>query len=108
MTTTLRQVLEQFERSDGVVSLPQMARTLGIERAMLQNMIDFWVRKGKLREVGAPACTTCGGASECPFMMALPRCYELVGKDNPIVAPPAIPYACGGKDGGAKGGSCCH
>lgn len=77
MSTPLRQVLEHFEQSTGAVSLPQMASALGIERATLQNMIDYWVRKGKLREVGNPACGTCGGASGCPYIAALPRCYEL-------------------------------
>ena len=82
MATTLRQVLEQFEQSQGAVSLQQMARTLGIERGTLQNMIDYWVRKGKLREVGTPVCTTCGSASECPFVVVLPRCYELAARES--------------------------
>ncbi len=101
MSTTLRQVLEQFEQGQGAVSLPQMARTLGIERGMLQNMIEYWVRKGKLREVGTPACTTCGSAEGCPFIVALPRCYELASADSPDA--PA-PVACG--CGGSSGGSC--
>lgn len=78
MSTTLRQVLEHFENDQGAVSLPQMAQSLGIERATLQNMIDYWVRKGKLREVSALTCTTCGSASGCPFVVTLPRGYELV------------------------------
>ncbi|MEO8391569.1 MAG: FeoC-like transcriptional regulator [Chloroflexota bacterium] len=103
MSTTLRQVLEQFEQRQGAVSLPQMARSLGIERGMLQNMIEYWVRKGKLREVGTPVCTTCGSASGCPFIVVLPRCYELASADSASIPAP-MPYVCGsGKDG-----SCCH
>jgi hypothetical protein len=94
MSTTLRQVLQQFEQSQGAVSLPQMAHTLGIERGMLQNMIDFWVRKGKLREVGAPVCATCGSASACPFIVALPRCYELATEEAAVAAVP-VSCACG-------------
>jgi hypothetical protein len=103
MSTTLRQVLEQFEQSEGTVSLPQMARALGIERGTLQNMIDYWVRKGKLREVGAPACTTCGSAAACPFVVALPRCYELATAE-PAVTPATVSCGCGCDTGRAS----CH
>lgn len=91
MTTTLRQVLDHFERQSGALSLPQMARELGIERATLQNMIDYWVRKGKLREVSVPTCTTCGSAPGCPFVVALPRRYELTAAqaDEPASCPTA-------------------
>lgn len=92
-TTTLRQVLDHFEQEQGAVSLPALARTLGIERGMLQTMLDYWVRKGKLREVNAPACTTCGTASGCPFVVKLPRQYELVSENS---LDPAPSCGCGG------------
>ena len=95
MSTTLRQVLEHFEQSHGAVSLPQMARTLGIERETLQNMIEYWMRKGKLREITAPACTTCGSASRCPFIIALPRCYELVAGTESSGGVEPVNCACG-------------
>jgi len=103
MSTTLRQVLEQFEQSQGAVSLPQMAHALGIERGTLQNMIDYWVRKGKLREVGTPVCTTCGSASECPFVVALPRCYELAAGETTVQAA-LVSCSCGCNSGRAS----CH
>ncbi len=93
-TTTLRQVLDHFERGQGAVSLPQLARTLGIERGMLQTMLEYWVRKGKIREISAPACTTCGSASGCPFVVTLPRQYELVSGSEPEIPPDQSP-ACG-------------
>lgn len=96
MSSTLRQVLEQFEQNQGTLSLPQMAHRLGIERATLQNMIDYWVRKGKLREVSAPACTTCGSAAGCPFVVALPRCYELVTDSETPDSTALPPCGCGG------------
>lgn len=102
MSTTLRQVLDQFEQSQGSVSLPHMAHTLGIERGTLQNMIDYWVRKGKLREVGAQSCETCGSAAGCPFIVALPRCYELAN-EVPAAAPLSVSCACGCS---TAGGSC--
>lgn len=93
MSTILRQVLEYFETEQQAVSLNQMARTLGVERAMLQNMIDYWVRKGKLREIATPLCTTCGSASGCPFVVTLPRYYELA-RTNAHRATIPLPNAC--------------
>lgn len=87
--TMLRQVLDHFEHQSGAISLPAMARDLGVEQSMLQEMIDFWVRKGRLREVSSPVCANCAGARGCPFVYTLPRSYELNRSDTP-----AIPDAC--------------
>lgn len=95
MSTTLRQVLQHFEQNQVTLSLSQLARTLGVEQTTLQIMIDHWVRKGKLREVTAPSCTTCGSASGCPFIVALPRCYELASGGETISAPPPAACTCG-------------
>jgi hypothetical protein len=75
---TLRQVLEQFEHQSGTLSLGQMATALGVERPILQDMIDYWVRKGRLREVVDCACPSGSCSSGCPFIMAMPRSYEYV------------------------------
>jgi len=91
--TMLRQVLQHFEQRSGAISLMQMARDLGVERAVLQDMLDYWVRKGRLREVQSSACGTCGCSSKgCSLMVVLPRMYELVRDDTPANLP--IP-ACG-------------
>lgn len=86
MAGALKQVLAYFEREAGTVSLPQMARELGVERAVLQDMIDYWVRKGRLRETASPDCG-CGCSQGCPYVMSMPRQYELVRKDEVLVAP---------------------
>lgn len=95
MATALRQVLDYFDGQPGAIALPALARTLNLDRALVQEMLEYWVRKGRLREVAQPSsCTTCGGATGCPFIMALPRCYERV----PIAdaAPePVIGCGCG-------------
>jgi hypothetical protein len=83
VTTTLRQVLDIFENATGPLSLAQMAARMGIEPAMLEGMIGYWVRKGRLREVGGlPACTTCGIKGGCPYVIQMPRRYELVTGDE--------------------------
>ena len=85
MTTMLRQVLNAFEDSAGPRSLGKLAKELDIAPGMLEGMIDYWVRKGKLREAGSgtATCTTCGKATSCPFIMKLPRSYELATGDTP-------------------------
>jgi hypothetical protein len=76
----LRQVLEYFERQSDGISLSQMAQDLGLERAILQDMIDYWVRKGRLRDASTTTCTSCDCAQGCPYVIALPHHYELVGE----------------------------
>ena len=89
---TLRQVLDHFENQTGAISLPAMARELKVEQPMLQEMIDFWVRKGRLREVSSPVCGNCSGAGGCPFVYSLPRSYELARGDSADAPPASCPH----------------
>lgn len=80
----LQQVLEAFERASGPVSLDELSRELGIERGVLEGMIAFWVRKGRLREE-APGCggggagCSCGTHPDgCVFAVPGPRAITLV------------------------------
>jgi hypothetical protein len=86
MPSTLKQVLMIFEDASRPLSLLEMAQQLAIEQDTLENMIEYWVRRGRLREAGNPAsqCTSCGGKDSCPFVVKLPRRYELAtGADLP-------------------------
>lgn len=93
MASQLREVLNHFANQSVPVSINHMAHEMGIEPGVLCGMIDYWVRKGKLREVNTSGatCNTCGIRSACPFTVALPRCYELAGDHDPDP-----PCACGG------------
>ena len=94
---TLREVLNRFEHQSGTISLTGLARELQIEPPMLQEMIDYWVRKGRLREVADINCSTCGCSHGCPFVFALPRMYELVRDDGiEASAAPVCPH-CGAR-----------
>jgi len=95
LASQLSSVLDRFVNQSAPVSISQMAREMQIEPGVLHSMIDYWVRKGRLREVnsGGEACTSCGGKSGCPFIVNLPRYYEVVGENTPAAAPPC---ACGG------------
>ena len=78
----LRDVLNAFEQN-GPASLAQMSRDLEIEASALEGMIQFWVRKGKLREVCDLGCASCGAQSSCPACVLVPRRYELVTDGAP-------------------------
>jgi hypothetical protein len=96
MASQLREVLNRFDDQSRPVSLAQMAREMALEPGVLHGMIDYWVRKGKLREInsGGENCTTCGIKGACPFVIAMPRYYERV-RDNDDQPPPAC--TCGGR-----------
>ncbi len=84
----LHQVLQAIESAPGAVNLNELSQKLNIERSALDGMIQFWVRKGRLKDDSQPAqsscCSTtsscghsCSGAQECPFVMKLPRTYSI-------------------------------
>jgi hypothetical protein len=99
MTTMLRTVLNAFEHADRPRTVNQLARDLDIAPGMLEGMLAYWVRKGRLREANADLpCGSCGGADGCPFMLKLPRQYELVrpGETGTCATSPDRPRArCG-------------
>jgi hypothetical protein len=83
MASTLREVLRAFETARGPLSLNDNARDLGITPGMLDGMIDYWVRKGKIRPaVSGAACSSCASAKSCcTFSPHVPRSYMLVTGD---------------------------
>ncbi len=84
MASHLQQILSHFQGSSQALSLTELARELDLETGTVQGMIDYWVRKGKLREVGtrSTSCHVCNVQGACPFIITLPRYYELVGESN--------------------------
>ena len=77
----LREVLDAFEQA-GPLSLPQLAKRLNVEPNTLEGMIQFWVNKGKLREVSYQGCASCGVQHQCPVLIVVPRRYERVVNDD--------------------------
>ena len=98
MASQLREVLNRFGDQSAPLSINQMARDMDLEPGVLHGMIDYWVRKGKLREVNGSGegCTTCGVKGSCPFIVAMPRYYELVTDEDGPAACPAC--SCGLKN----------
>jgi hypothetical protein len=104
----LHQVLYEFENAAGPVSLNDLARRLKVDRGALDGMIQFWVRKGRIKdsyvanspalslvlneaeaavERAAPsACSglscagSCPGPQGCPYVMEMPRILSYVEK----------------------------
>ncbi len=75
----LGQLLDCFAGSPGGLSLPELSREMGISPGQTESMVEFWLRKGRIRISPEEAdCGTCGKNLDCPFMMERPRSYELV------------------------------
>ena len=85
----LRQVLDHFENSQKPLRLTVLAEELNISDGMLNEMIQYWVKKGKLREISIDSgvCYKCGTQSVCPLVVSMPRMYEIVTDDDPPVTP---------------------
>ena len=45
----LNQVLKAVEESQGPVRLQELSRKLNIDPAVLDSMLEFWIRKGRIR-----------------------------------------------------------
>jgi hypothetical protein len=78
----LREVLTAFEQG-GSMSLAEMSRRYDVAPAVLEDMIQFWVRKGRLRDAcnagGCGSCHQSGGcAASSPAATNQPHRYELV------------------------------
>lgn len=69
-----------------------MAQEMRLELSVLHSMIDYWVRKGKLREVNSrhQTCYTCGVQAGCSFVVVLPHYYELVVEGTTSADPPCV------------------
>jgi len=90
----LHQVLEEIEQARGPVLLRDLSRKLDIDAATLSGMIQFWVRKGRLRDDDAAAAegtacasglcgSSCGGTAGCAFVVKLPKTYSVATAQIP-------------------------
>lgn len=93
----LNQVLEEITNANEPLSLTVLSSRLGVERGALEGMLDYWVRKGRLKDDdthpegshSAGNCgPSCGGADSCSFVAKMPKSYSLQsrGKDDGLVS----------------------
>lgn len=85
----LQLILQEIESAGGTVNLADLSRKLDVDPGALAGMLEFWVRKGRLRSSsqGGKFCSTsaacggsCGGAQGCPFVIQMPHTFSLVTK----------------------------
>ena len=79
----LSRILKEFEGAEGPLDLNELSRRLGVERSALDGMLEYLVRKGRLREVGlgTETCAHCAGHLSCAQLQMgnlMGRTYELV------------------------------
>ena len=85
----LRKVLDEVEAARAPLDLNELSRRLDLDRSVLEGMIQFWVRKGRLVDDAAIAgratvacaahgCGGCAGSQACPFTMKMPRTILLI------------------------------
>ena len=92
----LKQLLQELEMAHGPVNINELSRKLGVERSALAGMIEFWVRKGRLRlddpvsteaaakcASGGCSCScSCPGPTDCPYVVKLPLTYSLTSQER--------------------------
>jgi hypothetical protein len=84
-TTTLTRMLAAIENAEGPLSLNQLADQFDINRGIIEDMLQFWVRKGRLRVIEAGAeidCNCCAANASCSLVAKMPRRYEIVDNAN--------------------------
>ena len=81
-TIPLRQVLTYFENSRIGISINAMAREMEISPGQVGSMVEFWVRKGKIRPSPVQECGSCSDIGNCPFVIEMPLSYELVREQD--------------------------
>lgn len=83
MANWLQQVLDAFESAAGPLSLDALAHKLDLSPALLESMIAYWVRRGRIQEIVDDVdCAACGAGQTCPFIARLPRRYVLVDEQG--------------------------
>ncbi|HOU41317.1 MAG TPA: FeoC-like transcriptional regulator [Promineifilum sp.] len=88
----LRELLRLVEAADGPITLAELGRELNVDVAVLDGMLQHWVRKGRLVTDSGTAkscaggcgcmsvgggCGSCAGMAACPFVARLPVVYRL-------------------------------
>lgn len=81
----LYQILNEYKKSGGAVSLDVLSRKLGVEKSALEGMLQTLVRQGKLREITVSSAScggchggSCGGCGSHKILANMGKFYELV------------------------------
>ena len=78
-TSKLSTLLTKIEESSGAFSIQTLARELDLTPERVESMLEYWVRKGKIESSTIlTECGSCSAQGDCPFVLEMPRTYELV------------------------------
>ena len=78
-TSALSRLLDLIEESRGLLSIPDLARELGVTQSRVENMLEYWIQKGKIQASNTLTdCGGCGALHNCPFVLGMPRTFELI------------------------------
>lgn len=77
--TVLTRTLEIIENRETPLSLTVLAQEIGQTQARTQEIVEYWIRRGKI-EVSRSVedCETCGFSGSCPYVLDLPPSYQVV------------------------------
>ena len=85
-TSKLSSLLTKIEESSGAFSIQALARELDLTPERVESMLEYWVRKGRIRATEeSKDCGSCGLNSNCPYILKLPQTYELVSTGDDII-----------------------
>ncbi len=82
----LHQVLAEIETAEGPLTVNELGHRLDVATSALLPMIEFWVRKGRLRDEDTAVSeestcatgncgTSCAGTNACLYVARMPRSY---------------------------------
>ena len=78
-TSKLSNLLTKIEESSGAFSIQALARELDLTPERVESMLEYWVRKGKIESsTNLTECGSCSAQGDCPFILEMPKTYELV------------------------------
>jgi len=73
--------IKQYLSLNGSASLPELARHFNADSALIESMLDLWIRKGRVvlrhsKSCGSSCCGNCSSSSQGGTW------YELVGRQG--------------------------
>ncbi len=81
--TVLTRTLEIIENRETPLSLTDLAREIGQTRARTQEIVEYWIRRGRIQQSGSDKdCGSCGHKNGCPFILDQPRTFQVVDKSG--------------------------
>ena len=79
--SNLGQLISLIENSRSPLSIGELACKLDVSTDRAHAMIQFWVKKGRIRKTTIPSeCKSCSKNGKCVFIIDMPSSYEFVSQ----------------------------